>query len=313
MALICMLALIGWLKWPVVVAYAGQQHQIILPVLEVSPAPMLELPVKLAPLLAEADREMVALQNRVMQGDQPNVMVENAQSRAVSRLPANEAITAVAPTAILRESVKIGYADKVLFCGDSLMQGLVPFLMGPLKSKKIKFKNLSRQSTGLAYPGFFDWPKTVREEIEAKNVTVLVIFVGANDAWDIIDRGKMVQFNSPSWKEIYTRRVESIAAMAEKEGVRVIWVALPPMANKRLANRAPVLNDIYRQVAARYEKVILIPASDVLTDDGVTFTNYRKSSASGEIQRLRGGDGIHLAPAGNRLLAELIWSHVEFF
>jgi hypothetical protein len=83
------------------------------------------------------------------------------------------------------------------------------------------------------------------------------------------------------------------------------------MDNKRLVARAPVLNELYREVISQHPGMLLIPASQVLTEDGATFARYKKNS-DGIVQLLRADDGIHLAPAGNRLLSELILKHVKF-
>jgi uncharacterized protein len=232
--------------------------------------------------------------------------VPNATSPTTATAPAGTA----AP-AIVGERIGLHPDDKILFCGDSLMQGLAPMMAPRLKRYKIAFKDLSKQSTGLAYPHYFDWPKTIRDEIAAKDVTVLVMMLGANDAWDIINQGKSVPFNSPGWHDLYRQRVESIAQMADEARLRVIWVGLPPMDNKRLTSGAPVLNEVFREVTSRHPNTLYIPAAEVLTEDGVTFTRYKTNNA-GLVQLLRANDGIHLAPAGNRLLSELIWSHVEF-
>lgn len=209
------------------------------------------------------------------------------------------------------ESISINSSDKVLFCGDSLMEDLAPVMATRLKSQKVAFKNLGRHSTGLTVPRYFDWPKTIRAEIEANNATLLIIFLGANDALDILDKGKAVYFNSITWREVYSQRVESIAEMAENAGVKIIWVTLPPMDNAYLAKKAPILNTIYQDIALRHSNILLIPSDAVLTEDGNTFIRYKQNSA-GITQRLRADDGIHLGPSGNRLLSELIWKHVEF-
>lgn len=271
------------------------------------------------PALASVDETSTPQVTAPTKRSKPAMVPAAVQPSAIAAVQPGKPAAAVDPNAAntplvfagTRGPVSITRDDKVLFCGDSLMQGLVPFMASRLKSQKIAFKDLSRQSTGLAYPSFFDWPKTVRAEIEAKNVTVLVVFLGANDAWGIIDGGKSFAFNSDVWKDIYRQRVESMVAMAEKAGVRVIWLGLPPMDNNRLTAGAPVLNRVFQEVAARHESMLLIPTDNALTEDGMTFTKFKKSAA-GDILRLRADDGIHFAPAGYRLLTELIWNHVEF-
>ncbi len=65
------------------------------------------------------------------------------------------------------------------------MQGAAPFVQKSLKQQYgIESANLSKQSTGLSYPSFFDWPKTIEETLKKHpEISVLAVFL-ANDPWD---------------------------------------------------------------------------------------------------------------------------------
>ncbi len=292
------------LKWPAFTQYVEQRHHLFsLSQLEL---PSIHLPDEFREFLAAQDREIVARQNALFFAVdrkntpisiQPPLIAETASPSAADK-----------PTAT---PITLQAGSKVLFCGDSLMQGLAIHLNQALKKRKIAYKDLSRQSTGLAYPSFFDWPKTIREEIAAGNATLVVIFLGANDAWDMVQRGRFVRFNSEEWRTIYRERVASIARMSQEAGTRLIWIGLPPMEDKRLSNKAPILNALYEEVTRDYSNTLFLPASATLTEDGVSYTLYKRSP-EGVNQRLRADDGIHLAPTGSRLLAEDIWRHVQF-
>src|SRR5690606_4259438 len=70
--------------------------------------------------------------------------------------------------ALTASAVTLQAGDEVFFAGDSLMQGVAPHLANTLlKRFNIKSINLSRQSTGLAYPGFFNWPQTIQSTLES--------------------------------------------------------------------------------------------------------------------------------------------------
>lgn len=309
LALGVMMVLIGWLKFAALVNYLEQRHHVFVEVPE--SAPSLRLPPQWGDWLSSKDAYWVNLQNSVFRSDGTMLagrgsILSEAQAAPNTGSPSGASLTE--PT---RDLLDIKADDQVLFCGDSLMQGLAQIMTSQLKRRNIAFRNLSRQSTGLAYPNYFDWPKTIRTELEAHHASVLIIFIGANDAWDLIHQGKMLSFDSAPWREVYRQRVESIVSMAEEAKARVIWVSLPPMDNKRLVARAPVLNELYREVISQHPGMLLIPASQVLTEDGATFARYKKNS-DGIVQLLRADDGIHLAPAGNRLLSELILKHVKF-
>jgi len=55
------------------------------------------------------------------------------------------------------------------------MQGVAPHVQKHLQQGyQIKSVNLSKQSTGLSYPGFFDWPKTIQETLASgRNIKIL--------------------------------------------------------------------------------------------------------------------------------------------
>jgi len=58
-------------------------------------------------------------------------------------------------------------ADKVLLIGDSLMQGVAPHVIISIKRKfGAQSVDLSRHSTGLTYPSFFNWPNTLKTALE---------------------------------------------------------------------------------------------------------------------------------------------------
>lgn len=313
-----MMALIGWLKFAALANYLEQRHHVFVEAPAASPT--LNLPAPWANWLTMGDAYWVDLQNAAFHNASAQLagrggLVSEAQAaQKVSSEPAiAKAATLAVPAApeSTHDLLDIKADDQVLFCGDSLMQGLAPIMATQLRHRKIAFRNLSRQSTGLAYPSYFDWPKTIHDELAAHHASVLIIFIGANDAWDLMQHGKMLAFDSAAWREVYRQRVESIVAMAEEAKARVIWVSLPPMDNKRLVARAPVLNALYQEVLSQHPNTLLIAASQVLSEDGSTFARYKKNG-EGVVQLLRADDGIHLAPAGNRLLSELILKHVKF-
>ncbi len=294
------------LKWPAFTQYVEQRHHLFsLSQLEL---PSIHLPGEIREFLAAQDREIVARQNALFFAvDRKNTPI----SIQPPPPPIAEKQTLSEPDKPTATPISLKAGNKVLFCGDSLMQGLATQLNQALKKHKIAYKDLSRQSTGLAYPSFFDWPKTIREEIAAGNAALVVIFLGANDAWDMVQGGRFVRFNSDEWRTIYRERVASIAQMTQQAEVRLIWIGLPPMENKRLSNKAPILNALYEEVTRDYAHTLFLPASATLTEDGVNYTLYKRSP-EGVNQRLRADDGIHLAPTGSRLLAEDIWRHVQF-
>lgn len=83
------------------------------------------------------------------------------------------------------------------------MQGVAPFVQKHLKQEYgVQSVNLSKQSTGLSYPNFFDWPKTIEQTLQKEpDIHVLVVFLGPNDPWDFPMGKKYLKFASPNGRQ----------------------------------------------------------------------------------------------------------------
>ena len=205
-----------------------------------------------------------------------------------------------------RRGIEIKATERVLLAGDSMMQGVAPHLASMLRRQYgIESVDLSKQSTGLAYPSFFDWPATVRREFKTGHYKVLVMMLGANDTWDIIQKGRAVAFGSDSWKSAYSERVASILEAAQEHHVRVIWLGAPPMGREKMINRVPVLNEVYSREAAKHPGIAkFVPTGPVLSPDGNTFAKFLDLPRRGKVM-VRSDDGVHFTSTGQRLLARL--------
>jgi len=231
--------------------------------------------------------------------------VENGQTDStdinaiVSRLPETDT------------PIELEAGDKVLVVGDSMMQGLGPHIVSSLsRNNGVETVDLSRHSTGLAYPRYFDWPETILQQLQTQEYKVMLIFIGANDTWDIVINGRYTSFGNPKWIEVYTERVEKIILTAKTYNVRVIWLGDPPMGRDNMVDRIPVLNQIYESVAAKYPGVVrYVPTASTLTNDGLTFSKFIDIPSRGKVM-VRTDDGVHFTANGQRLLAKLALSQL---
>lgn len=299
------------LKWQAFVLYVEQRYQFYsLPAISL---PVPGLPGEMADFLAAQDRQVVAWLN-AWQGTVPAATVQPAPavpSRLELAVEAASLDQGGERQENHRAALALGSSSLVLFAGDSMMQGLAAPMNQALRKRKIAFRDLSRHSTGLAHPAYFDWPRTIDGELSARRVDLLIIFIGANDARDIFHKGKLLRFGSEEWRASYAERVESILRMAEDSRVRIIWVGLPPMENRYLASKTPVLNRIYQEAVEQHANSLFVASAPALTEDGKSYALHKKT-AEGGILRIRADDGVHLTPSGSRLLADAVWSHVEF-
>lgn len=202
--------------------------------------------------------------------------------------------------------IPLGAGDRILLVGDSLMQGLAPHLITNLKRKyKVESMDLSKHSTGLTYPAFFDWPATVEDAFELEDYSVVIVFLGANDPWDMTIHGRYIRFGSEPWATVYRERVARIINTAATHRARLVWLGVPPLGREDLLGKAPTLNAIYAEEAAKMPLFARFVATDpTLTADGGSFTKFLELPDRGSVM-VRTDDGVHFTTQGHRLLANL--------
>jgi hypothetical protein len=199
--------------------------------------------------------------------------------------------------------------QRILFAGDSLMQGVAPLVIRELGKRHPDWESfdLSRQSTGLTVKRYFDWPARIIEEIDAKKLTLVVVFLGPNDPWDIYEPGRHLVFPSPQWAEHYASRVDEVLNHAKARGVRVIWVGLPSMRDGRVRDGAIVQNYVFSERARAH-------GTDYLATEGLigplSLPFKRTLDETPPVLDLRAADGIHFTPAGLRKISTALLAHI---
>lgn len=197
--------------------------------------------------------------------------------------------------------------DKLFFVGDSLMQGVAPRVRQALyKSENIDGVDLSKQSTGLAYPKFYNWPEVVATTLrQYADIQAIVVYMGANDPWDfpVPGRKQYLRFKSAEWERAYRERVQKIILSAYQHQLPVIWLGAPCMRKDKLHKDMVYLNTIYASEMAKFNGTYL-PTSDLLgcSDDG--YSAYVETD-EGNL-KVRTNDGIHFTPTGQRRIAERV-------
>jgi lysophospholipase L1-like esterase len=202
-------------------------------------------------------------------------------------------------------------AQRILFVGDSMMKGLAPPVMRALAQAHPDWEmtDLSRQSTGLTLRRHFDWPRRIEQEIETRRLTLLVVFLGPNDPWDLVEDGRRHGFPSTDWAWHYARRVDEVLAAAARRQVRVVWLGLPALPEGRLHQGAVVMNRVFHERARAWRTDYLAtePLVGKLSDPVSRYT----VDASGEAVALRTPDGIHFTPTGLRRLRDALLAHID--
>ncbi|MDF7667265.1 DUF459 domain-containing protein [Orbaceae bacterium ESL0727] len=213
---------------------------------------------------------------------------------------------------ILPEPITLTAQNKVFFAGDSLMQGVAPYVKKILfKQYKIESIDLSKQSTGLSYPSAFNWPKTISEQLdEDPAIHLLIVFLGANDPWDFPVKelgNKYVKFKSELWEEQYRLRIKMILNSAKEHNVQVLWLSPPCMRKPKLNEGIIYLNDLY-QSEIREAQQHFLTTNNLL---GCTYDNFSNFiTTDKEKIKVRIDDGVHFTPTGQKILANAIMEHI---
>jgi len=211
--------------------------------------------------------------------------------------------------------LQLNEKDRVLFAGDSLMQGIAPNMQRILKNTyNISSINLSKQSTGLAYPGFFDWPKTIAKTLADDNrIHLVIIMLGPNDPWDMPDpaakRGSpYLKFESPAWETVYRERVSRIIQDARARNVKIFWVGAPNMKKSKLNDQVIWLMRVI-QSEVNSAGVAWLDTRELL---GSVNDKYSESvSIDGKQVKVRSADGIHYTIAGQKFLAGKVIENIQ--
>ncbi|MDF0731357.1 DUF459 domain-containing protein [Pseudomonas entomophila] len=210
--------------------------------------------------------------------------------------------------------VSLASGDTVFLVGDSLMQGVAPHLANSLRKRhQVRTVNLSRQSTGLAYPGFFNWPRTVAETLaNSPDIRLMVVFLGPNDPWDMPQgKGKpFLRFKSPEWEAAYRERIDAVLEQAREHRVEVLWVGPPNMEKGRLSTAMGYLSGLYQERAAQFGQHY-VSANPMLGYPDEQFS-YTVQAPDGARVKVRGDDGIHFTITGQKLIAEHVLSLISF-
>lgn len=204
--------------------------------------------------------------------------------------------------------------QKVFFVGDSLMQGVAPHAMRALlKQHGIESINLSKQSTGLSYPKFYNWPEVARDTfIKNPDIKLMVVFMGPNDPWDFpVARSKrFFKFKTPEWEGVYRTRIQQLINAATDHGAKVLWIGAPNVKGDRLNEGMIYLNTIYQSQVSIAKQHYTI-SNDVLGMFDNKFVKFMQVPNKGNVT-LRTDDGTHFTTIGQKRIADKIISLLRF-
>ncbi|ECZ4669699.1 DUF459 domain-containing protein [Campylobacter upsaliensis] len=266
------------------------------------------LKVKLEQVRMILSNESISTEFEVEKEENLNVKEEQNLSLALEK---PEAI--VEPEAnisfIDNTKLEISLNEEFLLIGDSLMQGVAVALNKDLKKLGLRVVDLSKQNTGLSYKSYFDWAKETTKTLQNnKKIKYLVVLLGANDPWDIKKGGIYHRFNSKSWLEIYTQRVDEILKIAAKYNAKVLWYEIPPVKKDDLNKKLSILNQIYSQEILKNKGIFINTKLFFSKNDA--YSAYIKDENNKSI-KVRSDDGVHFTPSGAKEMSKLLLEYIK--
>lgn len=201
--------------------------------------------------------------------------------------------------------------DVVFFAGDSLMQAVAPHVQKWLSDGYgIKTINLSKQSTGLTYSSFFNWPQTIERTLNNNpHIKIMVMFLGPNDPWDVPDPrngSRFISFASAQWESMYRSRIKTIMDTAQQHQVTVLWLTPPDMRRNKLNEQMIYLRKLTTDEVSKNHGYIMDTRA-MLGSNGGKF-NDTLTEADGKKIKTRSPDGIHFTVSGQKIIARNIFN-----
>jgi len=187
--------------------------------------------------------------------------------------------------------------------GDSLAGSLGPSL-GAMTGGTgvIQPVFLSKVSSGLASPEFFDWPERAAEQMLEVDPEVAVFIIGANDT-------SVAQGDAAAWRPEYQRTVDEMMMTLIGEGRRVYWVGAPVLGDDR-TDEVEELNTVFRDIAKFHPEVAYVDAYALFSDPEGKYARSLPGP-DGESVLVRADDGVHFTPEGGDRLAFEVFAQLD--
>ena len=102
----------------------------------------------------------------------------------------------------------------------------------------------------------------------------------------------------------YRERAELLLREATRAGTHVVWVGIPVVADRWRWEFYRRVNDIYRETAATSPLATYVDSWAAFDAKDGGYTAFVRNER-GELQEMRGPDGIHFTPTGYGYLGRI--------
>lgn len=194
---------------------------------------------------------------------------------------------------------------RVAVIGDSLSQGLGPAIEQWFDPEYARVLSLGRQATGLSRQDYFNWRNGMRQIVEEFRPDLAFVLLGSNDAQaQVSPSGSEIPVGSMEWVNGYRERAELLLREATRAGTHVVWVGIPVVADRWRWEFYRRVNDIYRETAATSPLATYVDSWAAFDANDGGYTAFVRNER-GELQEMRGPDGIHFTPTGYGYLGRI--------
>jgi hypothetical protein len=156
-------------------------------------------------------------------------------------------------------------------------------------------------SSGFVRPDFFDWQKTIEEQIAANSFDIAVISIGINDRQTMNLPSASYKALTPEWSTEYQARISKFVQTLRNANKPVIWIGLPPMEAASYGKSMGQINELQKLAAFSGGAEYLDIFERFVSEEG-GYTAFGPD-LNGNRVRMRKDDGIHYSAAGADKLA----------
>ena len=199
---------------------------------------------------------------------------------------------------------------RILVIGDALGGGLGAGLSRMAEPEpRFEIVNRFQETSGLARPEVYDWPASLPKIMEGKDFNAVVVLLGAYDRQAIREGDFRLVFNTPEWKAAYEARIDELLDVLNAAGLKVFWVAIPPMGDALYERDMQVLAALQKQEATAKGATYVDLRANFLGPDGA-YTDTGPDD-TGEIRKLRTRDGVAFMRQGNSRFGQLLLAEIK--
>ena len=210
--------------------------------------------------------------------------------------------------------IRLGEGDRVLLIGDSMMQSLAPHIQRELLARHhIKSINRGKPSSGLRFPGYYNWPENLAAQLEENpDVRLIIVLLGANDPQDTPNPANpkhYMHFGTPEWEAYYRGEIRKILQTAAARGAQTLWIGPPLMKAPKYSKKITYLDQLIAEEVENAQQHYQNTNRLFAKADG-SYTAFLPDER-GKPVAVRKGDGIHFTGPGEKILTQRILEHIN--